>query len=141
MSTSAAALPEHAVLAGKVRALSWAAQLVAAAILAQTLFFKFSGAAEAKAIFEPLGVEPWGRIGLGVVELITVLLMLVPRTAALGGAVAVGLMLGAIGSHLTVLGIEHEGDGGLLFVMAWITLIAGAAVTWVRRHDLSRLRP
>lgn len=120
--------------------MSWAAQLVAAAILAQSLFFKFTGAPEAKALFEPLGAEPWGRFALGVVELITVGLLLVPRTAALAGVITVGLMLGAIGSHVAVLGIDHEGDGGLLFAMAWITLAAGAGVTWLRRKDLPRLR-
>ena len=138
MSISAAILTKPTVLPGKSRVLSWSCQLVAAGILAQTLFFKLSGAPEAKSIFEPLGVEPWGRIGTAVVEWIAAVLLLIPRTAALGGVVTVGIMLGAIGAHLTVLGIEHEGDGGLLFAMAWTTLVAGAGVTWLRRQDLSR---
>jgi putative oxidoreductase len=115
----------------------WIAQLAAAVILGQTLFFKFSGAPEAVALFEKLGVEPWGRIGLGVVELVTVVALLVPRTAALGGLLAVGLMVGAIGSHLIVLGVSvSPEDGGTLFIMAWVTLFAGAAVAWLRRGEL-----
>lgn len=116
--------------------IAWAAQILAAAILAQTLFFKFTGAPEARFIFETLGVEPWGRIALGVVELLVAAMLLIPRSAALGGVAAVGLMFGAIGSHLGPLGIEVQGDGGLLFALALITLAAGAAVTWIRRAEL-----
>jgi len=119
------------------RRASWALQLIAAAILLQTLYFKFSGAPEAVAIFERLGVEPWGRIGLGVAELVVGVMLLVPRTAALGGLAAAGLMVGAIGSHLFVIGIEHEGDGGALFAMAWVTLVAGLGVAWLRRRNRS----
>ncbi|QDU86281.1 hypothetical protein Pla163_34320 [Planctomycetes bacterium Pla163] len=120
---------------------TWIAQVVAAAILGQTLFFKFSGAPEAVALFEKLGVEPFGRIGLGVVELIAVVLLLVPRTAALGGALTVGLMVGAVASHLTVLGIEVEGDGGTLFALALVTLVAGSITTWIRRGELPVVGP
>lgn len=120
---------------------TWIAQVVAAAILGQTLFFKFSGAPEAVALFEKLGVEPLGRIGLGIVELLAVVLLLVPRTAALGGALATGLMVGAVASHLTVLGIEVDGDGGALFALALVTLAAAATVTWVRRGELPVIGP
>ena len=41
-------------------------RLVPAIILLQTLYFKFSAAPESVFIFEQLGLEPWGRIGLGV---------------------------------------------------------------------------
>lgn len=117
-------------------AVSWIAQLVAAGILGQTLFFKFTGAPEAIAIFTELGVEPWGRIALGVVELIAAVLLLFPKTAVYGGVIGVGLMVGAIGSHMTVLGIESNGDGGALFIMAIVTLIASAIVVLMRRESL-----
>ena len=120
----------------KHRILSWAAQVVAAVILGQTLFFKFTGAEEAVALFTKLGAEPYGRIGVGVIELITVIWLLVPRTAALGGALTVALMIGAVGSHLVALGIEVEGDGGTLFVMALVSLTAGATITFLRRAEL-----
>lgn len=115
---------------------SWIAQIVAAVILGQTLLFKFSGAQESVELFEQLGAEPWGRWAVGTFEALAVLLLLVPRTAALGGLAAVGLMVGALGSHLTVLGIEHDGDGGLLFALALVTLLAGATVAWLRRREL-----
>ncbi len=115
---------------------SWILQLIAAAILAQTLFFKFSGAPESKFIFTTLGVEPWGRVGTGLAELVAVLLLLTPRFAVLGAALAVALMFGAIGSHLTKLGIVVQNDGGLLFALAVTVLAAAAVVVWLRRAEL-----
>jgi len=119
---------------------TWTAQITAAVILAQTLFFKFSGAEESVALFTKLGVEPYGRIGLGIVELVTVVLLLVPRTAAFGGLLTVGLMVGAVGSHLGPIGIEVNGDGGALFGMALVTLAAGLVTIWLRRAELPVLR-
>lgn len=115
---------------------SWVLQLAAAAILLQTLYFKFTGAEESVYIFTTVGAEPWGRIGSGILELVAALLLLVPATAALGGAMAAGLMAGAIMSHLTILGIEVKGDGGLLFSLALVVFVAGLAVTFIRRADL-----
>lgn len=134
MSTSSSVEPVAEVRSGSP--LAFVARLVAAAILAQTLFFKFSGAPEAVHIFETLGVEPWGRIALGVVELVTAILLLVPATRAVGSLVASGLMLGAIGSHLGPLGIEVQGDGGMLFALAVVTLVCSAYATVVYRREL-----
>ncbi len=126
-------------------AASWIAQLVAAGILAQTLFFKFSGARESVYIFNELGAEPWGRIGSGVVELVCVVLLLLPRTAALGALLALGTMAGAIGAHLVRLGIEikveGESDGGLLFALAVTTVLAALVVLWLRRASLPIVGP
>jgi uncharacterized membrane protein YphA (DoxX/SURF4 family) len=115
---------------------SWACQIVAAVILAQTLFFKFTGAAESRYIFSTLGLEPWGRIGTGVAELVAVILLLYPKTPAIGAVLAVGLMTGAIMSHLTRLGIEVQGDHGLLFKLALTVLVAGTIVVLLRRREL-----
>jgi hypothetical protein len=120
---------------------SWVAQLTAAAIMLQTLFFKFSGAEESVAIFTQLGVEPWGRYATGAFELLASLLLLVPRTAALGGALGAGLMGGAVMSHLTVLGISVQDDGGALFGMAILVLGSSAIVAWLRRSDLPVIGP
>jgi len=114
----------------------WLAQIVAAAILGQTLYFKFTGATESVHIFQTLGAEPWGRIGSGVLELIAALLLLLQRTAACGAVLGAGMMLGAIGSHLTMLGIVVQDDGGLLFGLAVVTLLCCTCVAVVRRRDL-----
>lgn len=101
--------------------LIWIIKLTAVVILLQTLFFKFSGAEESIYIFETLGIEPFGRISSGIVELIASILILLPRTTLLGALLALGTMVGAIVSHLFILGIEVKNDGGLLFILASIT--------------------
>ena len=117
-------------------AMSWALQIIVAGILLQTLFFKFTGAAESVYIFSTLGAEPWGRIGSGVVELIAALLLLYPATATVGAIVALGVIAGAIVSHLTVLGIEVQGDGGLLFFLAIAVFVSSAAILFLRRGEI-----
>jgi uncharacterized membrane protein YphA (DoxX/SURF4 family) len=115
---------------------SWVLQIVVSVILLQTLFFKFTGAPESVYIFSTLGAEPWGRIGSGVVELIAAILLLVPTTITIGAALSLGVMVGAIMSHLTVLGIEVQGDGGLLFALALTVFIGSAVVLVLRRRDI-----
>ena len=117
-------------------AMSWALQLIVAGILLQTLFFKFTGAAESVFLFSTLGAEPWGRIGSGVVELIAALLLLYPATITLGALLSLGVITGAIVSHLTVLGIEVQGDGGLLFFLALAVFFSSAAILFLRRGDI-----
>ena len=102
--------------------IEWALRIVAAVILLQTLYFKFTGHPESVELFSKLGVERWGRIGTGVIELIAGILLLIPSTVVIGALLGIGLMLGAIASHLLVLGIESQGDGGQLFGLAIIVL-------------------
>jgi hypothetical protein len=115
---------------------SWVLQFVVAVILLQTLFFKFTAAAESVYIFSTLGAEPWGRIGSGVVELIAAILLLVPATVTVGAALALAVIAGAILSHLTILGIEVQGDGGLLFVLALTVFVASAVILVLRRNEI-----
>jgi putative oxidoreductase len=115
---------------------SWILQIVVAVILLQTLFFKFTAAAESVYIFSTLGAEPWGRIGSGLVELIAAILLLLPATITVGAAVALFVIVGAIMSHLTILGIEVQGDGGLLFFLALTVFVASAAILVIRRGEI-----
>jgi len=119
-----------------MRALDWIVRLLAAGILLQTLYFKFTGAPESVYIFSTLGLEPWGRIGSGVAELAASALLLWTGTAGFGGVLAAALMAGAIVSHLTRLGIEVQGDGGLLFGLAWVVLVCGLVTAAVHREQL-----
>lgn len=99
-------------------AVTWLLRIVAAVILLQTLYFKFTGHPESVALFTKLGVEPWGRIGTGVIELVAGILLLLPATVFIGAFLGIGLMSGAILSHLTIIGISSGDDGGQLFIMA-----------------------
>jgi uncharacterized membrane protein YphA (DoxX/SURF4 family) len=116
--------------------ISWVLQIIVAVILFQTLFFKFTGAEESKYIFSTLGIEPWGRIGSGVVELIAVILLLIPRTVPYGAILALGTISGAIFSHLTKLGIVVKGDGGLLFTLAVVVFICSAVILLLHRQEI-----
>jgi putative oxidoreductase len=105
------------------KCISLVLRLVAAVILLQTLYFKFTAQPESVELFTKLGVEPWGRIGTGIVELIASILLLLPSTAFIGALLGMGLMGGAILSHIAVIGIESKGDGGQLFMLAIIVLL------------------
>jgi putative oxidoreductase len=115
--------------------ISWVLRIISAIILLQTLYFKFSAHPESVELFTKLGVEPWGRIGTGVIELITGILLLIPATAFIGAFLGVGLMLGAIGSHLAVIGIESKGDGGQLFTLAIIVLLLSLVILFMHKQD------
>ncbi len=110
-------------------------RIVAAVILLQTLYFKFTAQPESVELFSKLGVEPWGRIGTGVIELITGILLLLPSTVFIGAFLGVGLMSGAILSHLLVLGIESKGDGGQLFMLAIIVLVLCLVLSFIYKKQ------
>ena len=117
----------------------WILRLIVAAILLQTLFFKFTGAEESKYIFSTLmgpENEAIGRIGSGVVELVAAVLILFPPTTWLGAILALGTMAGAIMSHLTQLGIVVKDDGGTLFGLALLVFACSAALVLIYRKSI-----
>jgi putative oxidoreductase len=115
---------------------SWILRVVSAVILLQTLYFKFTGAPESVYIFTKVGGGPWGRIGSGIVELIASILLLSPRFTWLGSLLALGVMAGAILSHLTILGIEVQGDRGMLFGLALTVFVATAINLFLHRTEI-----
>ena len=117
--------------------LLWVFRILAALIMLQTLYFKFSAHPQSVHLFTILGMEPWGRIGTGVLELIASLLILYPRTTGYGSLLGLGLMSGAIFFHLTKLGIKFDGDYGL-FTYAVLAFISCAVLVLFYRKDLLR---
>ena len=122
-----------------LRVVSWGCRIVAAAILLQTLYFKFTGAEESVYIFTQVGLEPWGRYVSGVAELFAAALLLLPRTAATGALLAAGVMIGAICSHLTKLGIVVKNDGGLLFALAVSVFVCSTVTAILHRRQIPLL--
>jgi hypothetical protein len=116
--------------------LSWLLRITAAVILAQTLFFKFTAAPESVYIFDKVGLGAPGRIGSGIAELIAAILLLIPGTVWLGAALALGVMGGAIMSHLTVLGIVVMNDHGLLFGLALTVALCSAILLLIHRRSI-----
>lgn len=114
-------------------------RIVVAVIFIQTLFFKFTAHPDSVELFTALGVEPFGRIGLGIVELIVSLLILIPKTKALGIVSSIGIMIGAIGSHFLVIGTNFKGDGGALFAMAVVVFIAATILFFMHKDEVKSL--
>jgi hypothetical protein len=133
-----------------VLVLSWACRVVAAIILLQTLFFKFTAAPESVYIFTKLGtfvhsylplapisaVEVWGRIGSGIMELIAAVLLLTPRFVWAGAVLAMAATGGAIFSHLTFLGIDVQGDKGLLLLLAVVVFVTSTVALYLHRKQI-----
>ncbi|MBY0111894.1 MAG: hypothetical protein K2Y21_03670 [Phycisphaerales bacterium] len=134
--TANAEMTQASTLSKPLTIVSWVLQVVVAVILFQTLFFKFTGAEESKYIFTKVGAEPFGRYASGVAELIAVVLLLTPRTITLGALLSVGVITGAIGAHLTKLGIVVQNDGGLLFALALIVFFGSLAILFIRRRQI-----
>lgn len=114
----------------------WVLRAIAAVIMLQTLLFKFTAAPESVYIFTTLGMEPWGRIGIGIGELIASILILIPATTAVGALLGVGLMSGALFFHLTKLGIVVQGDSGQLFIYALLVFTSCSILAWSFRHQI-----
>lgn len=123
-------------------------RFIVAVILLQSLYFKFSAHPQAVHIFSTLGVDPWGRYLLGGAELLIGLGLLIPKTAVLTLFSAIGLMIGAVMTHVfTPVGIVVEWDGnsdnGQLFAMAVTALVLSSVslklYTKIRNCSLKKL--
>jgi len=118
------------------KVLFWLLRVIPAIILLQTLFFKFTAAPESVYIFTTVGMEPYGRIGSGIAELIAAILLLILRTSWMGAVLGLGVISGAIFFHLTILGIEVQGDGGYLFILAIIVFVSCLLVAWQSKSQI-----
>lgn len=121
--------------------IAWILRIAAAIIMLQTLYFKFTAAPESVYIFSTLGLEPWGRIGIGSLELLASILLVIPKTTSLGALLAVGVMAGALFAHLTKLGVVVQNDGGQLFILALIVFITSAILLLIFRKQLMSYIP
>ncbi|WP_298238889.1 DoxX family membrane protein [uncultured Algibacter sp.] len=117
-----------------------ALRILVALILIQTLRFKFTAHPDSVYIFEKVGLEPFGRIAIGILELIAGILLLIPKTVWTGALLTLGIIGGAIMMHLTMLGIEINGDGGLLFSTAVFTFILAAIILYQFKKDIPFLK-
>lgn len=116
--------------------IAWVLRLIAAIILLQTLYFKFTASEESVYIFSTIGMEPWGRVGSGVFELIAALLILFPKTTWLGALLGIAVMSGAIFFHLTKLGLVVKNDGGQLFIYALSVFISCLALLIIYKNEI-----
>ncbi len=115
-------------------------RIAVALILLQTLYFKFTAHPDSVYIFTQVGLEPYGRIGIGILELIAATLIVIPKTTWLGASLTLGILGGAILMHLTLLGVEVNEDGGTLFYLATLTFVLSAIVLWMSKKEIPFLR-
>jgi len=109
-------------------AIRWILALILAGMFLFMASFKFMPeiTGEANPVFPLIAkntgialIEPYMRWLTGVMEVLAALLLIMPRTRMLGGLLALCIMVGALGSHLTpVLGIDVPGQGPTIFYMA-----------------------
>lgn len=111
-------------------------RVIVAVILIQTLRFKFTAHPDSVYIFKSVGMEPIGRIGIGVLELIAGILLLIPKTVWVGATLTIGIISGAIFMHLTKIGVVINDDGGVLFITAVITLLLSVLILFIHRKDI-----
>lgn len=117
--------------------LSWVTAILSAIIMLQTLYFKFTAAPESVYIFTQLGLEPFGRIGVGVAELIASILLIIPKGRFSGALMGISLMMGAVIGHLTKLGIDIMNDGGYLLALCLIVLVNCLICLYLERKQLT----
>lgn len=119
--------------------LLWTCRIVAALIMLQTLYFKFTASPESVYIFSQVGMEPVGRIATGIAELLASVFILIPKTSLIGATLSLIIMIGALATHISILGIEVMNDGGQLFIYAIIVALASLYV--ILRHTKKRKKP
>ena len=119
--------------------LLWTCRIVAALIMLQTLYFKFMASPESVYIFSQVGMEPVGRIATGIAELLASVFILIPKTSLIGATLSLIIMIGALATHISILGIEVMNDGGQLFIYAVIVALASLYV--ILRHTKKRKKP
>ncbi len=120
--------------------LSIGLRLIAAVIMLQTLYFKFTAQPESVYIFSQVGIEPWGRVATGIAELVASAMLLYSGTVVFGALLSVGIMFGAVATHLFVLGIQVQGDHGQLFTYAMIVMVASVLLLFIHAQDLVELK-
>ena len=125
-----------------MKIISWILRIIAALIMVQTLYFKFTGAPESIKLFTTIGMEPWGRIGTGIMELISALLLIIPRTKVIGAGLGLGLMGGALFFHLSnpAVGIYEDGSP-LLFIYACTVFVCCAILLAIHFKELKTFLP
>lgn len=111
-------------------------RIIVAIILIQTLRFKFTAHPDSVYIFSQVNLEPYGRIGIGIIELIASILILIPKTVWIGSSLTLGIISGAIIMHITKIGIEVNGDNGILFYTAILVFILSIIILWLYRKDI-----
>jgi putative oxidoreductase len=105
----------------------WATQIVVAGMFLFVGGLKLAGVPDMVGLFEAIGIGQWFRYLTGSIEVIAALLLLSPRLALFGALLAIPTMLGAVVTHVFIVGGSP--------IPAMVLLAGSSAIAWVRRHQ------
>lgn len=111
-------------------------RLIASGILGFSAFLKLTAAPATVFIFQKLGMEPSGRFGVAVLEIIALVLILIPKTAWRGAILGCMMMFGAICMHLAMAQVTILGDHGLMFASAIVVFACCISVLVFHKAEL-----
>jgi hypothetical protein len=111
----------------------WTVQIAVAALFLFAGSLKLTGAPQMVATFDAIGLGQWFRYLTGAIEIGSALALLVPPLAPFGALLLVPTMVGAVATHLFIVGGTP--------VPAAVLLIASASIVWARRDQLARALP
>jgi uncharacterized membrane protein YphA (DoxX/SURF4 family) len=114
-----------------VNVVLWVLQIAAAGMFLFVGFLKLSGNPQLVGLFEAIGLGQWFRYLTGTLEVAGAFLLLIPRTSGLGALMLAGVMVGAVVTHLFIVGGSPLG--------AIILLVVTGVVAWGRRQRTMNL--
>ena len=109
----------------------WLLQIAAAGMFLMAGLSKLSGNEQMVGLFAAIGLGQWFRYLTGTLEVAGAILLVIPRTSGLGALLLVGVMIGAVTTHLFVIGGNP--------LMAIILLGVPSLVAWERRQQTMNL--
>jgi len=127
---SVVALSEESQPSKALNVTLWILQALAAAAFLMAGGTKLAGAEMHVAMFEKIGLGQWLRYFTGSLEVISAVLLLLPKTAGIGAALLTATMAGAVATHLFIIGGTP--------LPAIMLLLITATVAWYRRPDSLR---
>ena len=109
----------------------WSVQIVIAGMFLLAGGSKLAGAAAMVALFDAVGVGQWFRYVTGSIEVVSAIALLVPSSAPFGALALVATMVGAIATHLFIIGGSPA--------VPVILLVGSLVIAWARRGQLARV--
>jgi putative oxidoreductase len=109
----------------------WVLQIGAAGMFLMAAFGKLTSDPQMVGMFDAIGIGQWFRYLTGSLEVLGAILLVIPRLSGLGAWLLVGVMLGAVATHLFIIGGSP--------LMAIILLIVVGIIAWGRRQRTMNL--
>ena len=129
-STSIAASQTPAIPRARVAVVAlWLTQIALAAMFLFAGGLKLTGAPEMVGLFDAIGIGQWFRYVTGSIEVVSAVALLVPAWAAFGALLLIPTMVGAVSTHLFIVGGSAA--------PATVALIGSLAIAWARRDQLA----